>query len=90
MVGMLIAFGGLIGGLAAKASADHVAIIANSAKWLVASSSNPIVLTFPKTLGHPLVTADYTGLWVGLIVALLGVMLLSAGILLASVKPRVS
>lgn len=90
VVGVLMAVGGLIGGLVATASADHISRVANSAKTLVSCGSDPIALCFPNTLGHPLVTADYTGLWIGLIVAVLGVIVLLARIIIASTKPSLA
>ncbi|MCU1582785.1 MAG: hypothetical protein QOD27_1682 [Microbacteriaceae bacterium] len=90
VVGVLMAVGGLIGGLVAKAFADHVSRVANSAKSLVPCGSDPIALCFPKTLGHALVTADYTGLWIGILIAVLGVMVLLAGSIIASARPRVA
>lgn len=90
VVGVLVAVGGLIGGLVAKAFADHASLVANSAKVLVSCGSDPIPLCFPKTLGYPLVTADYTGLWIGILIAVLGVMVLLAGSIIASARPRVA
>ncbi|MDQ1577469.1 MAG: hypothetical protein QOE21_156 [Microbacteriaceae bacterium] len=90
VVGVLMAVGGLIGGLVAKAFADQISRIANSAKSLVPCGSDPIALCFPKTLGHALVTADYTGLWIGILVAVLGVIVLLARSIIASTRPRVA
>ncbi|WP_426520173.1 hypothetical protein ACPPVQ_07450 [Diaminobutyricibacter sp. McL0618] len=80
-VGVLMVLGGVVGGLAAKASADH--------PWSMGSSmpTLPIfVYTQYTQATHPIVP-DYTGLWIGIGVAVLGAIILAAGVIVASTKP---
>ncbi len=80
-VGGLATIGGLIWGLAAKASADHALLMASSLPTLP-------VHTFTQYTSHAIVL-DYTGLWTGILVAILGVIILLAGVIVASTKRRV-
>jgi hypothetical protein len=80
-VGALMAIGGLIWGLAAKASADHALFTAFSMHTLP-------VHAFTQYTQRSVVL-DYTGLWTGILVAILGVIILVAGVVVAFAKRRV-
>ena len=82
---MLTAVEGLIGGLAAKASADHASLVASSPRTLPVLTHSSYL--FP---GAHSIVPDYTGFGIGIIVAVLGVIVLLAGIIVASTKPRVA
>jgi hypothetical protein len=79
-VGALAAIGGLIWGLAAKASAEHTVLGASSMPTL------PVHVYTQYT--QRFIVPDYMGLWIGLVVAVLGVMILLAGVVVAFTKPR--
>lgn len=79
-VGALAAIGGLVWGLAAKASAEHTVLGASSMPTL------PVHVYTQYT--QRFIVPDYMGLWIGLLVAVLGVMILLAGVVFAFTKPR--
>jgi len=81
-VGVLAAIGGLIGGLDAKAFADHALLVASSLRTLPVLGQDGYL--FP---GAHSIVPDYTGLWIGIIVAVLGVIVLLAGVAVASTLP---
>jgi hypothetical protein len=81
-VGALAAIAGLIWGLAAKASADHTALGASSMPTLP-------VHVYTQYTQH-FIVPDYMGLWIGLLVAVLGVIILLAGVVVAITKPRLA
>jgi hypothetical protein len=80
-VGALTAIGGVIAGLAAKASADHALAVGSSLPTLP-------VHTYTQYVSHS-IAPDYTGLWIGILVAVIGVVILLAGVA-AATKPRVA
>jgi hypothetical protein len=82
-VGLSTAIGGLVGGLASKASADHATLVASSARTLAVHSYGAYL--FP---GANSMVPDYTGLWIGIIVAAVGLIVLVAGATVASIRPR--
>jgi hypothetical protein len=85
--GALMAAGGLICGLAAKAFADHASLVASSARTLVCAPSSSVVCPLVPAGAH-YVAPDYTGLWIGIVVAVFGAIVLLTGIIVASTKPR--
>lgn len=83
---VLAAVAGVVGGLTAKMSADHVISAVPAPRLLpvlVYSSS-----VFP---GKP-IDPGYAGLWIGVIIvtAVLGVIFVTAGLVVASTKPCVA
>jgi hypothetical protein len=81
-VGALAAIGGVIWGLAAKASADNAVFGASSMPTL------PVHVYTQYTQRS--FVPDYMGLWIGLLVAALGVAILLAGVVVAFAKPRMA
>jgi hypothetical protein len=84
-VGVLMVVGGLIGALVAKTSADH-ALLADSSPRALRTMTYSGYL-FP---GAHAIVPDYAGLWIGIIVAVLGVIAVLAGIIVASARRRVA
>jgi predicted permease len=80
--GALLALGGTIAGLAAKRSAEIASSIASSAKRLISPLSNPLALEFDPTSAQP-VPPDYTGFWLGMIVAAIGALAVVMGVVIA-------
>jgi hypothetical protein len=83
-VGVLMAVGGLIGGLVAKTSADQASRADSAPRRLSVGSDSGYLFPGPHAI-----VPDYTGLSIGIIVAVLGVIVLLAGIIVASAKSRV-
>jgi hypothetical protein len=79
-VGALAVIGGLIWGLAAKASAEHTVLGTSSMPTL------PVHVYAQYT--QRFIVPDYMGLWIGLLVAVLGAIILLAGVVVAFTKPR--
>lgn len=82
IVGALFVIGGAIGGLLAKASADRGAH-ATGPHSLSVGSYGGFNFRFTHT-----VHLDYTGLWIGLAVVIVGLVLLVIGIILAARRKR--
>jgi hypothetical protein len=81
-LGVATAIGGVIGGLVAKAFADHAPLATSSMMTLP-------VYTYTQYTERS-IGPDYTGLGIGILVAVLGVIILSAGVIVAFTKPRVA
>jgi hypothetical protein len=84
-VGVLMSVGGLIGGLVAKTSADHASRADSAPRTLLVGVYGDYLFPGPHAI-----VPDYTGLSIGIIVAVLGVIVLLAGIIVASAKSRVA
>jgi hypothetical protein len=81
-VGALTAIGGVIWGLTAKASADHAVLGASSMPTLPVHAYTEYTQHF--------IAPDYMGLWIGLLVAVLGLIILLAGVVVAFTRPRMA
>jgi hypothetical protein len=81
-LGVATAIGGAIWALVAKASADNAARSSSSMPTLP-------VHEFTQYTQH-LVVPDYAGLAIGVLVAVIGVVILSAGLVVAFAKPRLA
>jgi hypothetical protein len=84
-VGALMVVGGLIGGLVAKTSADHASLVDSSPRALRTMTYSGYLFPGPNAI-----VPDYAGLWIGIIVAVLGVIAVLAGIIVASARRRVA
>jgi hypothetical protein len=80
--GALAAIGGAIWGLAAKTSADHAVLGASSMPTLPVHAYTQYTQHF--------IVPDYMGLWIGLLVAVLGVVIVLAGVVVVFTKPRMA
>ncbi|MFF1633270.1 hypothetical protein [Leifsonia sp. NPDC058248] len=81
VVGALVTIGGVVGGLLARASIDRALSAASGVPTL------PVFTYTQYTQAHPFLP-DLTGLWIGSFVAVLGVAILLAGVVVATMKPR--
>ena len=79
LVGALLTLGGLVGGLIAKAFADH------EAGLRLQTAPCPQSAT---CMGVGFAAPDYLGLWVGLVVAGLGLGILSVALLAGYARQR--
>jgi predicted MFS family arabinose efflux permease len=84
IVGALLVIGGVVGGLVAKASADRAAK-ATGPHSLTVGSYGGFNFRFTHTS-----QLDYTGLWIGVAVAAVGLVVLVIGIILTARKRRVA
>ncbi|WP_345764679.1 hypothetical protein [Diaminobutyricibacter sp. McL0608] len=79
--GALTAIGGVIGALAAKAAADHALFAASGLRTL------PVYTYTQFTQAVPSIAPELAGMWVGSVVAVLGVAVLLAGVIVATRNP---
>ncbi len=82
VIGALVTIGGVVGGLVAQASVDRALSAASGPHTL------PVFTYTQYTQPHPFLP-ELTGLWIGNFVAVLGVAILLAGVVVATTKPRV-
>ena len=83
-VGALAVIGGVIWALTAKASANTV---------FSAPMPTLPVYTYTQYTQHTQhfsIVPDYTGLWIGSLVAVIGLIILLAGVIVAFTKPRLA
>jgi hypothetical protein len=91
--GLLLVIGGLVGGLLAKHAADVVSHAKSAATRLIGgdivSDKQMTGFTFDPSSAH-YVAPDYTGFWIGMLVAALGLLALATavGVRLISSRAR--
>lgn len=89
--GVLLLVVGLLGGLAAKRSADIASYLASQPTGMVGghilSSKRMTGFSFDPSSAH-YVPPDYTGFWIGVLVVALGLIVVVAGMGVALVKRR--
>ena len=83
VVGGFVTVGGVVGGLVAKASVDHALSVASGIRTLP-------VFTYAQYTQTPPSLPGLMGLWIGSLVAVLGVVILLAGVVVATTKPRLA
>ena len=81
--GLLLVIGGLVGGLLAKRAADAVSHAKSAATRLIGgdivSDKQMTGFTFDPSSAH-YVPPDYTGFWIGMLVAALGLLALATAV----------
>lgn len=85
VVGVLLILGGVVASLAVKRVAAGAALAANAHTSLVSCGpgSNPLALCFPASVGHPLVAPDYAGLWLPIVVGVIGAAVVATATVIA-------
>ena len=83
LIGAVIATGGVIVGRSAQAAADHAAAAASSPQLL------PVFAHSKTFFPEASLTPDYSGLFAGVGIAVVGMVIVLAGLMLASRNPRV-